>query len=213
MIDTTGASEGTGHGIVEHLCVRMDQRRRGIGLLLLRRAEGIMMSLRCRWVSMRVLVPAAADATDVARGSTSTCPHGGVVQWTLKAGYEEVGGGILEAGERYMDVRHDLLTDASVDEKYGVNSARYWQSVSSARDDDAVPEIPGKSDADVLPAPPPVVEMAPVSDVPVPARESATENSCSEGSGDPLESLLAGLLRTLNTDEGRVEFNALATPL
>jgi GNAT superfamily N-acetyltransferase len=115
---STGAE--LGHGRIEHLAVEPSMQQHGVGSLLLRRAEGILLSLRCRWVNIQ-----------------TTQWRSDVLAWASSRGYSEVGGGLLPAesttrSTRYLDLRHDLLADAAVVKDFGEGSARFAAAVAGS---------------------------------------------------------------------------------
>jgi GNAT superfamily N-acetyltransferase len=115
---STGAE--LGHGSIESLAVEPSMQRQGVGSLLLRRAEGILLSLRCRWVNLQ-----------------TTQWRADVLAWACSRGYSEVGGGLLPAesttrSTRYLDLRHDLLADAAVVKDFGEGSVRFAAAVAGS---------------------------------------------------------------------------------
>jgi hypothetical protein len=115
-------------------------QQQGVGSLLLRRAEGILLSLRCRWVNLQI-----------------TQWRSDVLAWACSRGYSEVGGGLLPAesttrSTRYLDLRHDLLADAALVKDFGEGSARFAAAVAgSGTEDSATDEQSGdEHDDDAL---------------------------------------------------------------
>jgi N-acetylglutamate synthase-like GNAT family acetyltransferase len=136
---STGAE--LGHGRIESLAVEPSMQQQGVGSLLLRRAEGILLSLRCRWVNLQ-----------------TTQWRSDVLAWACSRGYSEVGGGLLPAesttrSTRYLDLRHDLLADAAVVKDFGEGSARFAAAVagSAAAEDSADEQSDAEHDGDDAP--------------------------------------------------------------
>eukprot|EP00903_Cladosiphon_okamuranus_P017097 g15753.t1 len=119
-----GSTLGTGS--VEVLAVKPDRQREGLGSHMLRRAEGILLNFRCRFVKMKV----SQWREDVLR-------------WATKQGYKETGGGVLGEldGEntegltrptRYFVLTRDLLTDKKVVGTFGDGTARFTAATAAA---------------------------------------------------------------------------------
>ncbi|CAM9914727.1 unnamed protein product [Ascophyllum nodosum] len=107
------AEASPGMGAVEVLAVDPVRQGKGLGSRLLRRAEGVLLSLRCRFVRIRVAQW-----------------RGDVLAWTRKRGYKETGGGLwgeldVESAEaltrptRYLLLTRDLLADEAVAGSFG----------------------------------------------------------------------------------------------
>ncbi|CAM9421976.1 unnamed protein product [Ectocarpus fasciculatus] len=115
-----------GKGSVELLAVEPARQGRGLGSHLLRRAEGILLNFRCRFVRMRV--PQWRED---------------VLEWAGKRGYKETGGGVwgeldgesaedLTRPTRYFMLTHDLLTDEKVVGTFGDGTARFTAAAAAA---------------------------------------------------------------------------------
>ncbi|CBJ28093.1 acetyltransferase [Ectocarpus siliculosus] len=115
-----------GKGSVELLAVEPARQGRGLGSHLLRRAEGILLNFRCRFVRMRV--PQWRED---------------VLGWVGKRGYKETGGGVwgeldgesaegLTRPTRYFMLTHDLLTDEKVAGTFGDGTTRFTAAAAAA---------------------------------------------------------------------------------
>jgi hypothetical protein len=215
QINSSDASATAGHGCIAWLSVIAEAGDRdATAAYLILRAEGILLSMRCRWIIMQV--------TDAERE---------LQRWAHESGYVEVGGGLLPASpsaphaSRYFDLRHDLLADPTLSRQFGEGSERYC-AASSASDGNrlecAVERAPKSS---VLPSPPVSKQQATL-------RTSNNSESVPDGLDmsemlaglernisidvpgpqglDTVESLLSGLLSSLNTAAGHADFARLA---
>eukprot|EP00752_Nemacystus_decipiens_P012162 g10781.t1 len=120
----TGSTPGTGS--VEVLAVEPSRQREGLGSHMLRRAEGILLNFRCRFVKMRV--PQWRED---------------VLGWATRQGYRETGGGLwgeldgenaedLTRPTRYFVLTRDLLTDKKVVDTFGDGTARFTAATTAA---------------------------------------------------------------------------------
>ncbi|CAM9204268.1 unnamed protein product [Hapterophycus canaliculatus] len=130
LICTVTAISGTGG--VEVLAVDPRRQGEGLGSQMLRRAEGILLNFRCRFVRMRV--PQWRED---------------VLGWAAKQGYKETGGGVwgeleeeraqdLTRPTRYFLLTRDLLTDGKVAGTFGDGTARFTAATAAAAERVAV---------------------------------------------------------------------------
>ncbi|CAM9331675.1 unnamed protein product, partial [Laminaria digitata] len=123
---STGIVPGTGS--VEVLAVERSGQRKGIGSQMLRRAEGILLNFRCRFVRMKV--PQWRED---------------VLEWADKRGYNETGGGLwgeldgesaedLTRPTRYFVLTRDLLTDTRLADTFGDGTARFATATAAAKE-------------------------------------------------------------------------------
>ncbi|CAM9493820.1 unnamed protein product [Scytosiphon promiscuus] len=140
LICTVTDTPGTGY--VEMLSVDPARQGEGLGSQMLRRAEGILLNFRCRFVRMRI--PQWRED---------------VLGWAAKRGYKETGGGVwgeldgesaedLTRPTRYFMLTRDLLTDGKVADTFGDGTARFTAATAAAVQRAAVSSDTGKAISD-----------------------------------------------------------------